>query len=115
MQFPVKLGDSQFGDTCPHRRSYSVSLSVPSCEEVPVCPTVPVRILGISRRARWSKWIAWFSRPLVLDHGCCFTWEPSSHNRQQRLAKEPTWQYQRSASYTRMLIEINIRTALYPH
>src|SRR5208337_3811715 len=57
-------------------------------------PTVPVRILGISRRARWSKWIAGHpegrSRPLVLDHGCCFTWEPSSHNRQQRLAKEPT-------------------------
>ena len=34
----AKAGDSQFDDTCPHRRSYSVSLSVPSCEEVPVCP-----------------------------------------------------------------------------
>jgi len=55
MQFVLKLGDSQFDDTCPHRRSYSVSLSVPSCEEVPVCPTVPVRILGLPALRAWAR------------------------------------------------------------
>jgi len=52
-----------------HSRSYTGSLSVPSCEEVTVCPTVPVCILGVSRRAKWSECPAWLSQGLPFDRG----------------------------------------------
>src|SRR5208337_1871889 len=114
----LKLGDSQFNATSLHRRSYSGSLNVPSCEEVRACPALPVCIVGISRRARWSKWMAGHpegrSPPVTLDHGCCFTWEPSSHNRQQRLAKEPARVYRGSAPMDTALIGINARTPYIP-
>src|SRR5208337_1989885 len=55
MQIPVKLGDSRFDATSLHRRSYSGSPSVPSCEEVRVCPALPIRILGLPALRTWAR------------------------------------------------------------
>ena len=76
MQFVLKAGDSQFNATRPHRGSYSGSLSVVLVEPGRVVLVEPGRFgrappyltasWASSRRARWSKCMAWLSPRLVL-------------------------------------------------
>ena len=40
-----------------------------------MCPAVPVRILDVSRRARWIERMAWLSPPVLLGSVDVFRWD----------------------------------------